>query len=74
MESALKYLVDDKGKKSSVVVSVGAWEELNDKYNKLLKKVTILTGIQKGLEEVVDARRSGKKLQTLKDFLHESNG
>ena len=73
MGQALKYLYDDKGVKSSVLVSIDTWEDLNNKYNKLLKKVKVLTGIQKGLQEVEDARKSGKKLQTLKDFLNESN-
>ncbi len=73
MGETLKYLYDEKGAKSSVLVSINTWEDLNAKYNKLLKKVKILTGIQKGLQEVEDARKSGKKLQTLKDFLNESN-
>ncbi|MFI5196551.1 MAG: hypothetical protein ACHQD8_05630 [Chitinophagales bacterium] len=73
MEKALKYVVDDKGNKSSVLVAISTWDDLNDKYNKLAKKVSILTGIQKGLKEVAEARKSGKKLQTLKDFLNESN-
>ncbi len=73
MEKALKYVVDEKGNKSSVLISMSTWEDLNSKYNKLLKKVSILTGIQKGLKEVSEARKSGKKLQTLNDFLNESN-
>ena len=71
MEKTLQYIVDDKGNRSSVLVSMNTWEDLNTKYNKLLKKVGILTGIQKGLEEVAEARKNGKKLQTLKDFLDE---
>ena len=73
MEKTLHYVVDDKGNRSSVLVSINTWEDLNTKYNKLLKKVSILTGIQKGFEEVAEARKSGKKLQTLKDFLDERN-
>ncbi len=73
IEKTLQYVVDDKGNRSSVLVSINTWEDLNTKYNKLLKKVSILTGIQKGLEEEAEARKSGKKLQTLKDFLDERN-
>ena len=74
MEKALPYVIDEKGNKSSVLVSISTWDDLNGKYNKLLKKVQILTGIKKGLNEVIEARKSGKKLQTLKDFLDENNG
>ena len=73
MEKALKYIVDDKGTKSSVLISISKWEDLNNKYSKLQKKVSILTGIQKGLKEVRDANKTGKKLQTIKDFLNEGN-
>ncbi len=73
MGKELKYVVDKSGNRSSVLISISTWEDLNDKYNKLLKKVSTLTGIQKGLKEVKEARKSGKKLQTLKDFLNESH-
>lgn len=73
MEKALKYVVDEKGNKSSVLIPIRSWEDLNEKYQKLLRKVHVLTGIQKGLQEVADSRKSGKKLQTLKEFLNESN-
>jgi hypothetical protein len=33
----------------------------------------VLTGIKKGFIEVKEAKRTGKKLQTLKAFLSESN-
>lgn len=73
MEKALQYIVDDKGNKSSILVPIPVWNDINDKYSKLLKKVQVLTGIQKGLKEVAEARKSGKKLQSLNDFLNESN-
>jgi hypothetical protein len=74
MGKELKYVVDESGNRSSVLISISTWEDLNVRYNKLLKKVSVLTGIQKGLDEVKESRKSGKKLQTLKDFLNESNG
>ena len=73
MEATLKYIIDDNGNKISVLVPVKAWEQLNDKYQKLTKKLSILTGIQSGLNEVVEVKKSGKNLQTLSDFLNESN-
>jgi PHD/YefM family antitoxin component YafN of YafNO toxin-antitoxin module len=73
MSSALKYIVDEKGHKSSVLVPVKTWEEMSEKYEKLKKKLAILTGIQEGIQEVKESRETGKSLQTLSDFLSESN-
>lgn len=73
MATALKYIVDDKGHKQSVLVPFKTWTDLNEKYQKISKKLAILTGVENGLEEVVQAKKSGKKLQTLSDFLNESN-
>lgn len=74
MASALKYMIDEKGEKTSVLVPLKTWERMNQEYNKLQNKLKVLTGIKEGIKEVKEARKSGKKLQTLKDFLRESNG
>lgn len=73
MANALKYIVDENGDKTSVLVPLKTWEKINHDYSKLQNKFKVLTGIKDGLTEVKDAKKSGKKLQTLKDFLHESN-
>ncbi|MDB4904168.1 MAG: hypothetical protein JWQ63_3449 [Mucilaginibacter sp.] len=73
MSSALKYIIDDNGHKTSVLVPVKTWENLNEKYKKLNKKLAILMGIQQGLLEVKESRVKGKSLQTLSDFLSEDN-
>ena len=73
MASTLKYMIDEKGEKTSVLVPLKTWERINQEYNKLQNKLKVLTGIKYGLNEVKEARKSGEKLQTLKDFLHESN-
>ena len=73
MKQAVKYVVDDNGKKTSVLVPIKVWKELTTNYQKLQKKLEILNGISEGLLEVKKARQTGKKLQTLKDFLSESN-
>jgi len=73
MSSALKYIIDDKGHKTSVLVPVKTWEDLNERYKKLNKKLAVLTGIQQGLAEVKESRANGKSLQTLSDFLSEDN-
>jgi uncharacterized protein YpuA (DUF1002 family) len=73
MSSALQYMVDENGEKISVLVPLKTWEKINQDYHKLQNKLNVLTGIKDGLNEVLEAKKSGKKLQTLKDFLRESH-
>jgi len=69
MAGALKYIVDDSGNKTSVLVPVKLWEDLNSNYEKLQAKLAILSGLRDGLAEVKKSKKSGKKMQTLKEFL-----
>jgi hypothetical protein len=69
MRRPLKYIIDDSGNKTSVLVPVKVWDDLNTNFQKLQAKLAILSGIHDGLDEVKRSRKSGKKLQTLKDFL-----
>ena len=69
MPEILQYIVDNSGQKTSVVVPVKAWEDLNNNYQKLKNKLNILNSISEGLNEVQQAKKTGRKLQTLKDFL-----
>ncbi|NTS42350.1 hypothetical protein HRG84_15725 [Flavisolibacter sp. BT320] len=69
MASPLKYIVDDNGRRTSVLVPIKQWEELNAEYSRMQQKLAILQGIATGLQEVSEAKKSGEKLQTLKDFL-----
>lgn len=71
MPTTLKYMVDEKGDKTSVLVPIKIWEKINGDYNKLHNKLAVLTGIKSGLAEIREAKKSGKQLQTLKDFLGE---
>ena len=73
MASALKYIIDDKGDKTSVLVPVKTWEKINQEYAKLQNKLRVMTSIKEGMKEVKEAGKSGKKLQTLKDFLSDRN-
>ena len=66
-------MVDENGDNTSVVVPLKTWEKIKQDYSRLQSKLNVLTGIKAGLAEVRDAKKSGKKLQTLKDFLRESN-
>jgi len=74
MAAPLKYMVDENGDKTSVLVPIKTWEKINQDYAKLQNKLKVLTGIKEGLAEIREAKKTGKKLQTLKDFLRESNG
>lgn len=73
MANTLKYMVDENGDKTSVLVPFKTWERLNNDYSNLQNKIKVLTGIKEGINEVNQAKKSGKKLQTLKDYLNESN-
>lgn len=69
MPGAVKYIVDESGQKTTVLVPIKEWETLNDNYRKLQSKLEVFTSIRKGLQEVKQARKSGKKMQSLKEFL-----
>jgi len=66
-------MIDEKGDTTSVLVPLKTWKKINEDLAKLQKKMQVLTGIKDGLSEIKEAKKSGKKLQTLKQFLSESN-
>ena len=69
MPTTLKYIIDDSGQKTTVLVPLKIWEDLNTNYQKLQKKLEIFIGIRDGLNEAREIKKTGRKLQTLKDFL-----
>ena len=69
MPQALQYIVDENGHKTSVLVPVKVWDDLNYNYQKLQNKISTLTSISEGLNEVRVAGKTARKLQTLKGFL-----
>lgn len=73
MANALKYMVDENGEKTSVLVPLKTWEKINRDYSRLQNKLKVLTGIKEGISDFHAARKSGKKLQSLEEFLRESN-
>ena len=73
MSTALKYMIDEKGDKTSVLVPFKTWEKMNQDFIKLQNKLKVFADLKEGFNEVKEARTSGKKLQTLKEFLSESN-
>jgi hypothetical protein len=73
MAHAIKYMVDEKGQKTSVLVPLNTWTKINDDFSKLQNKLKVLLGIKSAFNEVKLSKKTGKKLQTLKDFLRENN-
>lgn len=73
MANTIQYMVDEKGDKTSVLVPLKTWEKIHLEYTKLQNKIKVISGIKEGLKEVNEAKKNGKKLQTLQDFLRESN-
>ncbi|RPH29898.1 MAG: hypothetical protein EHM93_16610 [Bacteroidales bacterium] len=73
MRNTMQYVVDNRGVKTSVIVPFEKWEKINENYIKLQNKLKVFLAIQDGLGEIRTARKHGHKLQTLSDFLNESN-
>lgn len=73
LKYSLKAILREKGDKTSVLVPVKILKKMNDDFIKIQHKLRVLTGIKSSLSEIKEAKRSGEKLQTLKDFLNESN-
>ena len=72
MGHPIKYMIDANGEKTSVMVPLKTWERINAEYSKLQNKIRVFTGINEGLAEIKVAKKTGRKLQNLKDFLRES--
>ena len=73
MKNTKQYIVDNRGIKTSVIVPYDEWEKINTDYHKLKNKLEIFLAIQDGMGELKSEQRHSKKLQTLSDFLNESN-
>ncbi len=73
MKNTTQYIVDNRGIKTSVIVPFDKWEKINNDYAKLQKKLEVFLAIRDGLSEIKTAAKHGKKLQTLSDFVNESN-
>ena len=73
MRNTVQYIFDNQGIKTSVIVPLDKWEKINSDYKKLQNKLELFLAIQDGLVELQNAKREGKELQSLSDFLNESN-
>ena len=67
----MQVVLDSRGRKVSVIVPFKEWEKLTSDFIKLQNKLNILTGIQEGLQEIKEAKRTGKKMKTLTEVLNE---
>jgi len=66
MAGVLKYIVDDSGNKTSVLVPVKVWEDLNSNYEKLQAKLAILSGIRDGLMKLKGVKNPEKNYKLSK--------
>jgi len=71
MAGAVKYIKDEIGQKFTVLVPVKVCADLNTNYKKLRQKLKVKNDMHSALHEVYDARKSGKKMKTLKEFLDQ---
>lgn len=69
MPNTLKYIVDDSGQRTSVLVPIKVWDEMNANYQKLQNKLSVFSSLKQGLSEVKAAKKNRKKLSTLKELL-----
>ena len=67
----MHYVLDEKGRKTSVLIPFKEWEKLNTDFSKLRKKMEIFTGISEGLKEINGAKKGGKKLKSLSEALND---
>ena len=73
MKSNMQYIVDENGVKTSVIVPFHLWEEITSENKKLQNKIEVLLAIKDGLSEIKGANKNYEELQTLSDFVNESD-
>ncbi|CAN5191084.1 hypothetical protein BH20ACI1_BH20ACI1_28490 [soil metagenome] len=72
MSNQIQIYTDENGNKTSVIVPYKDWAKLNARLNELQNKLKIFSGIREGIQEVKEARETGRELQDLSDFINES--
>ncbi len=72
MNGRIQIYIDEKGKRSSVLLPYEDWQNLKSRLNRLEKKLKVFTSIRDGMNEVAEAKRTDKKLQSLSAFIDES--
>lgn len=56
MELQLKYITDQNGHQTAVVISMKNWEEFQKEHEKLENKIKVLNGIADALDEVEEIK------------------
>jgi hypothetical protein len=72
MPNQIQIYIDEKGNKTSVIVPYEDWARINARLESLQNKLKIFSSVRDGMQEVKEARKKGKKLQDLSDFINES--
>lgn len=72
MANEIQYYTDSKGNKVSVIVSFEEWQKLNDRLESLENKLKVFKSVRDGINEVKEARKTNRKLQTLSEFINEN--
>lgn len=70
MAKSVQYIVDDAGKKKSVIIPFEEWQKQRKKLDELQNKLDVFQAITAGVSEVKEARRKGKELKDLSSFLN----
>ena len=58
--------------KTSVTIPYQEWLRLQQKIRYLRNKLTVFSGIQAGISEIKEAKKTGKNLEQLSDFINEN--
>jgi hypothetical protein len=72
MPNQIQIYTDEKGNKTSVIVPYEDWTKINARLESLQNKLKIFSSVRDGMQEIKEARKKGKKLQNLSDFINES--
>jgi predicted component of type VI protein secretion system len=67
----LNYLTDASGNQVAVQIAMEEWLAFQQEFQELKRKLEVMQGIREALEEVQNARKEGRKLQSLSEFLNE---
>lgn len=69
MSLDIKYLTDEKGKRTAVVISIDEWNILKKELETFRQQEELRMQIESGLKEIKEWKNGSKELITLEDFL-----
>ena len=74
MQAQLQIVKDSTGQEVSVNIPLKRWKKVEKKLEeleRLKKKLALMKSIKEGIAEVKQARKEGRKLPTLAEFIDE---